>query len=271
MVLPLSRGSRRIRLSNMQPWVPRLLTVPDWCTSKCGGRLVMAIAQHAAALRVRLRRGKLEASSHRTRAANRRRQLGAGATVGPTCQETAAASRTGGGRTPVPGEPLRFIRILPPIGVRVMCICRRRRLPIAIEIGQPAMIPSRQQAIRRHWEESRCESNRAARCREQRYRRVIPVRHRCLQSTICRPSSAPLLEPSGRSMASPIMCARGETLCVVGESGCGKSVTALSITAAHRQPARAHRRRRRSASSGRDLLTLTEARDGATSAATRSR
>src|SRR6516165_7758880 len=29
MVLPLSRGSRRIRLSNMQPCEPRLLIVPD--------------------------------------------------------------------------------------------------------------------------------------------------------------------------------------------------------------------------------------------------
>src|SRR5882672_1916590 len=42
MVLPLSRGSRRTRLSNMQPWLPRLLMVPDWCMSKCGGREVMA-------------------------------------------------------------------------------------------------------------------------------------------------------------------------------------------------------------------------------------
>jgi hypothetical protein len=41
MVLPESRGSRRTRLSNMQPWLPRLLIVPDWWKSKCGGRMVM--------------------------------------------------------------------------------------------------------------------------------------------------------------------------------------------------------------------------------------
>ena len=41
IVLPPSRGSRRIRLSNMTPCEPRLLIVPDWCTSKCGGRIVM--------------------------------------------------------------------------------------------------------------------------------------------------------------------------------------------------------------------------------------
>ena len=41
MVLPLSRGSCRIRLSNMQPWVPILPTVPDCCMSKCGGRFRM--------------------------------------------------------------------------------------------------------------------------------------------------------------------------------------------------------------------------------------
>jgi hypothetical protein len=42
IVLPLSRGSRRTRLSNMQPWLPRLLIVPDWWKSKCGGLDVMA-------------------------------------------------------------------------------------------------------------------------------------------------------------------------------------------------------------------------------------
>ena len=41
MVLPLSRGSCRIRLSNMQPWVPMLPTVPDCWKSKCGGRFRM--------------------------------------------------------------------------------------------------------------------------------------------------------------------------------------------------------------------------------------
>ena len=40
MVLPLLRGSRRIRLSNIGAMAPRLLNVPDWCRSKCGGRLV---------------------------------------------------------------------------------------------------------------------------------------------------------------------------------------------------------------------------------------
>ncbi|XIA65958.1 ABC transporter ATP-binding protein [Bradyrhizobium sp. TZ2] len=51
---------------------------------------------------------------------------------------------------------------------------------------------------------------------------------------------------------------RGETLAIVGESGCGKSVTALSSDAAGARPARPGRRRLRDA--GRtDLLGLDEA------------
>jgi hypothetical protein len=41
MVCPLSTGLRRIRLSYIQPWVPILEMVPDWCTSKCAGALRM--------------------------------------------------------------------------------------------------------------------------------------------------------------------------------------------------------------------------------------
>src|SRR6266436_6753422 len=41
IVLPLSRGSCRIKLSNKHAMVPRLKMVPDWCRSKCGARLGM--------------------------------------------------------------------------------------------------------------------------------------------------------------------------------------------------------------------------------------
>ena len=64
--------------------------------------------------------------------------------------------------------------------------------------------------------------------------------------------------------------AAGETLAVVGESGCGKSVTALSILRlVPSPPGRIVSGRIRFA--GRDLLTLERARRCATSAATRSR
>lgn len=50
--------------------------------------------------------------------------------------------------------------------------------------------------------------------------------------------------------------ARGETLCIVGESGCGKSLTSLAIM--DLLPARARRRAGRLRFDGRDLAGLTE-------------
>jgi peptide/nickel transport system ATP-binding protein len=52
--------------------------------------------------------------------------------------------------------------------------------------------------------------------------------------------------------------ARGETLCLVGESGCGKSLTALA--AMNLLPKRAQRRARRLAFLGEDLLAIGERR-----------
>src|SRR5215472_5965006 len=54
MVLPPSRGSCRIRLSNMHPIAPRLKKVPDWWRSKCGGRTGITHAHHAAVFEVGL-------------------------------------------------------------------------------------------------------------------------------------------------------------------------------------------------------------------------
>src|SRR5262245_43908412 len=49
---------------------------------------------------------------------------------------------------------------------------------------------------------------------------------------------------------------RGETVCIVGESGCGKTLTALAVM--DLLPARAERRARRLDLGGRDLLRLGE-------------
>jgi peptide/nickel transport system ATP-binding protein len=49
---------------------------------------------------------------------------------------------------------------------------------------------------------------------------------------------------------------RGETVCIVGESGCGKTLTALAVM--DLLPARAERRARRLDLGGRDLLSLGE-------------
>ena len=51
---------------------------------------------------------------------------------------------------------------------------------------------------------------------------------------------------------------RGETLCIVGESGCGKSMTALALM--DLAPAAATRRARRLAFDGEDLTTTSAAR-----------
>ena len=65
--------------------------------------------------------------------------------------------------------------------------------------------------------------------------------------------------------------AKGGTLGVVGESGSGKSVTALSIMRLDRRSRAASSRAPRSSSTGRDLADARRGRDGARSAATRSR
>src|SRR5215475_5726399 len=49
---------------------------------------------------------------------------------------------------------------------------------------------------------------------------------------------------------------RGETLCIVGESGCGKTLTALAVM--DLLPARAKRTARRLALAGRNLLGVGE-------------
>jgi peptide/nickel transport system ATP-binding protein len=49
---------------------------------------------------------------------------------------------------------------------------------------------------------------------------------------------------------------RGETLCIVGESGCGKTLTALAVM--NLLPARAKRAARRIELAGRELSDLSE-------------
>ncbi len=64
--------------------------------------------------------------------------------------------------------------------------------------------------------------------RGPRFRRATTPR-RCSRSGTCRRSSSRATASSKRSTASPSPSAHGETLAIVGESGCGKSVTALSL------------------------------------------
>jgi peptide/nickel transport system ATP-binding protein len=81
----------------------------------------------------------------------------------------------------------------------------------------------------------------------------------------------PILEAEGLSVEIPVPggmlhpvrdvalhVAAGETLCIVGESGCGKSLTALSLMGLLPQSAR--RNARRLTLDGQDLLTLSERR-----------
>ncbi|MDJ0388836.1 ABC transporter ATP-binding protein [Roseomonas sp. E05] len=84
-------------------------------------------------------------------------------------------------------------------------------------------------------------------------------------------SEAPLLELAGLSVDIPteagvlhavrdvsLTVRRGETLCVVGESGCGKSLTSLAIMGL--LPPAAQRRARRLALAGEDLLSASPRR-----------
>ena len=81
--------------------------------------------------------------------------------------------------------------------------------------------------------------------RRHRRRRRRPQRpSRCSTSTICGPSSSPATAWCARSTASRFTSSPGETLAIVGESGCGKSVTALSILRLIAVAAGPHRRRR---------------------------
>ena len=56
------------------------------------------------------------------------------------------------------------------------------------------------------------------------------------RSRICRPTSSPAKASCARSTASSFEVEKGKTLGIVGESGCGKSVTALSIMGLLPQP-----------------------------------
>ena len=63
----------------------------------------------------------------------------------------------------------------------------------------------------------------------------------------------------------------GQMLGIVGESGCGKTVTALSIMGLIPKPPARDRRRRGRSSSGRDLTQAAPSASSRTCAATRSR
>ena len=68
----------------------------------------------------------------------------------------------------------------------------------------------------------------ARRARSARAQRAVRS-WRCSRSTTCRPISARRTASTAPSTASPSRSSEGETLAIVGESGCGKSVTAMSI------------------------------------------
>ncbi len=92
-------------------------------------------------------------------------------------------------------------------------------------------------------------------------RRTAPAMRCCSRSTACTPTSTPWPARCARSTACPTASRAGQTLGVVGESGCGKSVTALSVLRLVPTPPGRIAARRGARCRGTDLLPLSEARD----------
>ncbi len=91
-----------------------------------------------------------------------------------------------------------------------------------------------------------------------------------MSAPACVPSTAPLLEVSGLNVTLPtprgqlhavrdvdLTIDRGETVCLVGESGCGKSMTSLALMGL--LPRQAHREARRVRFDGEDLANADDA------------
>ena len=96
-----------------------------------------------------------------------------------------------------------------------------------------------------------------------------PRSRRCSRSRTCAPPSTRWSAPVRAVDGVSFTVHDGETLGIVGESGCGKSVTALSILRLVPVPPGRHGGAVRYR--GRDLLALTEKADARRSAATASR